>query len=67
MMTYTQAVANLASYLAPHLKPGIDATSYAGELLMSREPSGGALQLEVPGRYTIDGNPLPVTVDEFDE
>lgn len=62
-MTPTEAVKDLAKYLEPHLKPGIDAESYAADLIASREPNAaGDLNLEVPGRYTVTGNPLPVTI-----
>ena len=63
-MTLAEIAAELGDYLAPHLKPGIDPVDYAVELISSREVrADGYLYHEVPGRYTLNGNPLPVIID----
>lgn len=51
----------IIEYLLEHCKPEtIDVASYASEILANNDHSDGMISFEIPGRYTLTGNPLPV-------
>lgn len=64
-MNYTAE--SLAAYLAPHLKPSIFASpaaikDYAETILFEFDGRNDDTGFEVPSRYTVTGNPLPVAL-----
>lgn len=69
-MTRTEAINDVAAHIAAFIKPDLDARSIAAMLIDDRDAvAGDDISLEVPGRYTIDGNPLltETTKPEDDE
>ncbi|MFA7334861.1 MAG: hypothetical protein WC130_11305 [Kiritimatiellia bacterium] len=60
------AIARIESYIAGHLKPGVDAAKYAAELFATAEENGNFRGDDVTGeiaaRYSKTGNPVPFTV-----
>ena len=59
-------VAEIAAYLADHLRDGVDVDVTAEWIMAGAEETGrfdgDAIGGEVPGRYTRSGNALPFTI-----
>lgn len=59
MSEFNKLVAEITEYLSRPgiLKNDIDPASYAVEIVSKTEIRDGELSFEIPGRYTVDGNP----------
>lgn len=69
-MTRTEAINEVAAHIADFIKPDLDAASIAAMLIDDKDAvAGDDISLEVPGRYTISGNPFltETTKPEDDE
>lgn len=64
-MTRNEAITEVADHIAPFIKPGLDARSIAAELIDEKDAAPGQeITVEVPSKYTIDGNPLLSTTEK---
>ena len=69
-MPDTAAIAEAAAYLDGMLKPGLDPETIAAEIMRTSQgpdEATGRWHLEVPSRWTRDGNPLPFSVSWQDD
>lgn len=58
-MTRTEAINEVAQQIADVIKPNLDAHSVAAMLIDDKDAvAGDEINVEVPGRYTILGNPF---------
>jgi len=58
-MTRTEAINEVATHIAGLIKPDLDAASIAAMLIDDKDAAAGEdISVEVPGRYTVSGNPL---------
>jgi hypothetical protein len=64
-MTRNEAITEVAAHIAPFIKPDLDARSIAAELIDNKDAaSGDEISVEVPGRYTLNGNPFISTTEK---
>lgn len=63
MTAYKALIAEITEYLSSPgiLKADIDPANYAEEVVSETEIRDGELQFEIPGRYTVSGNPNAVS------
>jgi len=67
MMKRSDLIQKVADDIRDHLKPEIDAVSLATELVDSKDRPDDAeeINLEVPARYTVLGNPIVSSYDNY--
>jgi hypothetical protein len=65
MTAYQILLTEVTEYLSGDgiLKADIDPTEYARDMIAETEIVDGDLSFEIPGRYTVSGNPNAVSFD----
>ena len=65
--TYNDLHAEMTEWLEGILKDDLDAARFATLFIAEEEPHNGTIRIEVRGRHSRSGNPVPASFDYYDD